>query len=70
MVDVTGFNGRTWLDQAGNIVDENEHVVERYTMTALDTIVYEARVEDPDDLFAALDAATFAAAPTRWYRID
>jgi hypothetical protein len=47
VVDVTGFNGRTWLDQSGNIVDENEHVVERYTMTALDTIVYEARVEDP-----------------------
>ena len=48
VVDVTGFNGRTWLDQSGNIVDENEHVVERFTMTALDTIVYEARVDDPD----------------------
>jgi hypothetical protein len=47
VVDVAGFNGRTWLDQAGNIVDENEHVVERYTMTAPDTIVYEAGVEDP-----------------------
>jgi hypothetical protein len=47
VVDVTGFNGRTWLDQAGNIVDENEHVLERYTMTTPDTIVYEARVEDP-----------------------
>ena len=47
VVDVGNFNGRTWLDQAGNIVDENEHVVERYTMTGPDTIVYEARVEDP-----------------------
>ena len=47
VVDVSNFNGRTWLDQAGNIVDENEHVVERYTMTGPDTIVYEARVEDP-----------------------
>ncbi len=47
VVDVAGFNGRTWLDQAGNIVDQNEHVVERYTMTAPDTIVYEARVDDP-----------------------
>ncbi len=35
------------LDQAGNIVDENEHVVERYTMTTPDTIAYEARVDDP-----------------------
>jgi len=47
VVDVAGFNGRTWLDQAGNIVDENEHVVERFTMTARDTITYEARVDDP-----------------------
>jgi hypothetical protein len=47
VVDVTGFNGKTWLDQSGNFVDENEHVVERFTMTASDTIVYEARVEDP-----------------------
>jgi hypothetical protein len=28
-------------------VDENEHVVERFTMTAPDMILYEARVEDP-----------------------
>jgi hypothetical protein len=47
VVDVTEFNGKTWLDQSGNFVDENEHVVERFTMTAPDTIVYEARVEDP-----------------------
>jgi hypothetical protein len=47
VVDVTGFNGKTWLDQDGNFVDENEHVVERFTMTGPDTIVYEARVEDP-----------------------
>ena len=33
VVDVTDFNGRTWLDQSGNFVDENEHVVERFTMT-------------------------------------
>jgi hypothetical protein len=47
VVDVSNFNGRTWLDQAGNLVDENEHVVERFTMTGPDMIVYEARVEDP-----------------------
>ena len=46
VVDVTGFNGRTWLDQSGNFVDENEHVVERFTMMSPDAIVYEARVED------------------------
>ena len=47
VVDVTGLNGKTWLDQAGNFVDENERVVERFTMTGPDTIVYEATVTDP-----------------------
>ena len=26
VVDVSNFNGRTWLDMQGNFVDENEHV--------------------------------------------
>jgi hypothetical protein len=47
LVDVAGLNGKTWLDQAGNFVDQNEHVVERFTMTGPDTILYEARVDDP-----------------------
>jgi len=47
IVDVTGFNGKTWLDQAGNFVDENEHVTERFTFSGPDTITYEATVEDP-----------------------
>jgi hypothetical protein len=46
VVEVKGLNGKTWLDQAGNFVDENETVVERFTMTAPDTIVYEATVTD------------------------
>jgi len=47
VVDVTNFNGRTWLDMAGNFVDQNEHVVERFTLTDPDTIVYEATITDP-----------------------
>jgi hypothetical protein len=47
VVDVANFNGKTWLDQSGNFVDQNEHVVERFTMTAADTIRYDVRVEDP-----------------------
>jgi hypothetical protein len=47
VVDVTGFNGKTWLDQDGNFVDQNEHVVERFSMTGPDTITYEATVDDP-----------------------
>lgn len=47
VVDVANFNGKTWLDMEGNFVDENEHVVERYTLVDSDTIAYEATVTDP-----------------------
>jgi hypothetical protein len=47
VVDVSNFNGRTWLDMDANFVDENEHVVERYTMLNPNTIAYSATVEDP-----------------------
>ncbi len=47
VVDVTNFNGRTWLDMEGNFVDENEHVIERFTLVDADTILYEATIIDP-----------------------
>ena len=47
VVDVSNFNGRTWLDMAGNFVDDNEHVLERFTLMDRDTIRYEATVTDP-----------------------
>jgi hypothetical protein len=47
VVDVTGFNGQTWFDRAGNFHSEALHVVERYTRTAPDVISYEATIEDP-----------------------
>ena len=47
VVDVASFNGRTWLDMAANFVDENEHVVERFTLIDADTILYEATITDP-----------------------
>jgi hypothetical protein len=46
VVDVTGFNDRTWLDGAGHFHSEALHVVERYTRTPQDTIHYEATAED------------------------
>jgi hypothetical protein len=46
VVDVSNFNGRTWLDMAGNFVDENEHVLERFTLIDADTILYEATITD------------------------
>jgi len=47
VVDVSNFNGRTWLDMAANFVDENEHVLERFTLVDAGTILYEATVTDP-----------------------
>jgi hypothetical protein len=47
VVDVSNFNGRTWLDMAANFVDANEHVVERFRLVDRDTILYEATVTDP-----------------------
>ncbi len=47
VVDVSNFNGRTWLDMAANFVDEHEHVLERFTLVDRDTILYEATITDP-----------------------
>ena len=55
VVDVSNFNGRTWLDMAGNFVDQNEHVLERFTLLDADTIQYQATITDPtlDALYAS-----------------
>ena len=47
VVDVTLFTGQTWFDRAGNFHSEDLHVVERYTRTGPDHILYEATIEDP-----------------------
>jgi hypothetical protein len=48
VVDVTGFNGLTWFDRAGNFHSTALHVVERYTPTGPDHLMYEATIEDPN----------------------
>ena len=48
VVDVTSFNGHAWLDRAGNHTSDALHVVERYTITGPNTIMYEATIEDPN----------------------
>jgi len=47
IVDVTGFNDQTWFDSAGNFHSDALHVVERYTATGPDHLLYEATIEDP-----------------------
>jgi hypothetical protein len=47
VVDVTGFNDKSWLDAAGHPHTEQLHVVERYTRTKEDNMHYEATIDDP-----------------------
>ncbi len=46
VVDVTGLNGQSWFDRAGNFMSENVHIVERYTLADADHLNYEATIED------------------------
>jgi hypothetical protein len=47
VVDVMNFNDQTWFDRAGNFHSDELHVIERYTMTNPDHILYEVTIEDP-----------------------
>jgi hypothetical protein len=47
VVDVIGFNDKTWLPGAGHFHSEALHVTERYTRNPDDTISYAATMEDP-----------------------
>lgn len=50
VVDVTGFNDKTWLSGTGTLHSDQLHVVERYTLNPDDTITYVATVTDPKAL--------------------
>lgn len=50
VVEVTGFNGESWLDRAGNFAPYGTVVTERYTMLGPDHILYEAEI-DNDEAF-------------------
>jgi len=47
VVDVTGFNDKTWLSGVGTFHSDKLHVVEKFTRADENTIVYEDTVEDP-----------------------
>jgi hypothetical protein len=47
VVDVANHNSETWLDAAGNHHSDALRVVERYTRTGPDMLLYEATIEDP-----------------------
>jgi hypothetical protein len=47
VVDVIHFTPQTWFDRSGNFHSNALHVVERYTRTGPDHMLYEATIEDP-----------------------
>ena len=47
VVDVVGFNEKTWLAGTGTIHSDKLRVIERYTRDGPDTIVYDVTIEDP-----------------------
>ena len=47
VVDVKGFNGHTWFDRAGNFHSDALHVIERWTPSGPNHLLYEATIDDP-----------------------
>ena len=47
VVETTNLNGKTWLNEVGEIVSHAERVIERFTPISGDRINYQATVSDP-----------------------
>jgi len=47
VVDAKGFNENTWFDRAANFHSDALHVVERWTPSGPNHLLYEATIEDP-----------------------
>jgi hypothetical protein len=53
VVDVTGFNDKTWLAGTGTVHSDALHIIERYTRVDKDQINYDVTMEDPKVLTKA-----------------
>jgi len=47
VVDTAGFNGKTWLDQAGHPATEALHVTERFRRPDFGHLKIEVTIDDP-----------------------
>lgn len=47
VIDTTNFNGKTYLNEVGEVISYAEHAVERITPTGPDMFTYTATVTDP-----------------------
>jgi len=63
VVDVTGFNDKTWIGGTGTIHTEQMHVQERYTLNDDGSLLYEATVEDPGALTKPYHTGSILRAP-------
>ncbi len=63
VVDVRDLNNETWFDQAGNHQSEDMRVMERYTLTGPDTLLYEATMTDPKVFSQAMNDPRHATTP-------
>jgi hypothetical protein len=50
VIDIIGFNDKTWLAGTGTFHSDALHIVERYTRVSRDRIDYEVTMEDPNVL--------------------
>ena len=55
VVETRNLNGKTWLNEVGDVVSHAETVIERFTPTDADTIIYTATVTDPARLYPSVD---------------
>jgi hypothetical protein len=46
VVETHGFNGKTWLDRAGDFLSAGAHVTERFKLIDADHINYQATIDD------------------------
>ena len=47
VVDTTNTNGKSWLNEIGEVISHSAHIVERFTMADASKIEYEVTVDDP-----------------------
>ena len=47
VIETTGLNGRQWMDNQGNFYSDQVRIVERLAFVDEDTLLWEARIEDP-----------------------
>jgi hypothetical protein len=47
VVETKNLNGKTWLNEAGDVVSHAQHVLETFTPVSAEQVIYRATVTDP-----------------------